>query len=339
MFHVILLRRIVTTILILSLLMISVPSAKTQHITLFDGDDAYEYLTTQCDFGTRPPGSNNLSLCREYIVDSLIEFGWEVVLQNFTYLDVDCANIVAYVGDTHSAPLILGAHYDTRPLADHDPSSENRSYPVLGANDGASGVAVLLELANILPEPVRSSIELVFFDAEDSGNINGWNWIVGSTHYVDELSLGRIASIRAMVLLDMVGDTNLRLPREISSTDALQDEVWQIAAGLGYSDVFLNETGSSILDDHRPFLDAGIPALDIIHTPFPWYWHTREDTPDKCSAESLEIVGQVIETFIVDQSTVTTPFTADPPIVLYISIIIGIIAIVVVIIARYRYRT
>ena len=275
---------------ILCLFLLSVPFPllpyHEAHSPIFNGSNAYDHLTAQCDFGPRPPGSDNLSLCRQYIVDTLETFNWSVTLQNFTYKEVDCVNIIGT----------------------WDCDINNRNEPVMGANDGASGVGVLLELANVLPFDIRSSVELVFFDAEDSGNIDGWDWIVGSTYYVDQLTPTRVDSIIGMILVDMVGDTNLRLPREGSSTKSLQDAVWDTAADLAHGNIFLEESGGSIIDDHRPFLIAGIHALDIIHTPFPWYWHTVEDTPDKCSAGSLEVVGQVLEVFIVNQSTDPTNF-------------------------------
>ncbi|MCK5152627.1 MAG: M28 family peptidase, partial [Candidatus Thorarchaeota archaeon] len=308
-----------TVILILSLMLIAPITLVPFQVTyspLFDGDNAFSYLTDQCDFGPRPPGSENLSECREYIFNTLVQEGWTVSFQNFTYRSVDCVNIIATWPVQNSTITVLGAHYDTRPHADQESDPEDRTRPVLGANDGASGVAALLELARVLPEAIRSSIEMVFFDAEDSGYIDDWDWIVGSTHYVDQLTSSKRESITAMILLDMIGDVNLRIPREASSTDSLQDRLWSIAADLGHDDVFLDTPGSSILDDHRPFLAAGIPAVDLIHTPFPWTWHTLQDTPDNCSPESLEAVGRVVEYFLVEltASTVsTTPFPTDPP--------------------------
>ncbi len=298
----------------------------------FDSARAYEHLVNQCDFGPRPPGSENLSRCRGYIADVLEDNGWTVVFQNFTYNSVDCSNIIAYYGSSNNASILLGAHYDTRPVASSDPSPENRTLPIIGANDGASGVAVLLELAASLPTDTRENVELIFFDAEDSGYVNGWDWIVGSTYYVDELPAERISQIRAMILLDMVGDSNLRLLREAYSTVALQDMVWNIARDMGHDDVFLDSPGAHIIDDHRPFLDAGIPSLDIIqHDPFPWYWHTLEDTPDKCSAESLGVVGGVVETFVVNITESPTTFAQVPAVVPWLLLIIPIIALTVVV--------
>jgi Zn-dependent M28 family amino/carboxypeptidase len=242
------------------------------------------------------------------IADTFESFGWNVTLQNFTYSEVECVNIIAKWNSENSSPLLLGAHYDTRPPGSSDPGSG------VGANDGASGVAVLLELADVLPSETRSSVEIVLFDAEDSGGISGWDWIQGSTHYVSQLSFTRRNSIQAMILVDMVGDTNLRLPRESNSATysrPLQDAIWNTAEQLGHNDTFLEISGWSVNDDHRPFIDAGIPAVDLIHTPFPWYWHTLEDTPDKCSAESLQIVGEVLEVFVVEYANSETTFLVN----------------------------
>jgi hypothetical protein len=320
---------IVTVLLILTPSGILFSPAQTTHTPIFDGENAYTYLTGQCDFGPRPPGSDNLSLCRAYISSLLENFGWTVNLQNFTYRSTSCANIIATWPGAPNTTVLLGAHYDTRPEASADPDPINRTKPILGANDGASGVAVLLELARILPTEARSGVELVFFDAEDSGGIDGWDWIQGSTYYVSQLNQTQTDSIGAMILLDIVGDADLYLPKESSSTDSLQNSVWLVASDLGYSSVFVNSYAGSILDDHRPFLNAGIPALDIIQIPFPEYWHTLEDTPDKCSSDSLEKVGSVLEVFLV--SGLEGPFTPGTPLFLYAGIAaIGVIIVLFV---------
>ncbi|MGY5854417.1 MAG: M28 family peptidase [Candidatus Thorarchaeota archaeon] len=331
--------------LILLLLIICVPVGQpvqnqVTHTLNFDGNNAFTYLTAQCDFGYRPPGSDNLSLCRQYIAETLESMGWIVKIQNFTYRDTECANIIATINDYYNSSIILGAHYDTRPLADNDPNPANRNIPVLGANDGASGVAALMELARVLPEYVQSTVELVFFDAEDSGGIDGWNWIQGSTYYVTQLDQERRSNISAMILLDMIGDASLRIPREIYSSDSLQDEVWSIAASLGYSSVFLNVTGSGIYDDHYPFIDdAKIPALDIIHYPFPSSWHTIGDTPDKCSPTSLETVGKVVEYFVLNSTGSEVVYTPDPQFpeyLVYIVVIVGVLAVVPILYLRNK---
>jgi Zn-dependent M28 family amino/carboxypeptidase len=309
----------------------------------FDGTNAFSYLTQQCDFGPRPPGSENLSLCREFMVDTLESFGWTVTLQNFTHDEVNCVNIIARFDTENNQSVILGSHYDTRPRADADPDPQNHDTPVLGANDGASSTAALLELARVLPNNVRSIVELVFFDAEDSGGIDVgdtgivWQYIVGSNHYVSQLSEQRIESISSMILLDMIGDENLRLLRETSSTDTLQDEVWSIADQLGYGNIFLNSPGWSVLDDHRPFLIVDIPALDIIHNdPFPSTWHTIDDIPERCSANSLDVVGEVVEVFLVEQVGTTTTFEPDTPLLLYATLLSIPVAALIVLYMRSK---
>lgn len=309
-----------------------------EYAPLFNGERAFDNLEQQCDFGPRPPGSQNLSLCRQYIVDTLVSSGWNVTLQNFTYLDVECANIIAKWRSHNNASIIVGAHYDTRPHATSDPDPANRQKPILGANDGASGVAVVLELARVLPDRVKSITELVLFDAEDSGDINGWQYIVGSTYYVDQLSIQRKEEIEAMILLDIVGDAELRLPREGSSTKSLQDFVWSVAHEIGYQHVFLNSSGASIMDDHSPFLNAGIPALDIIQLPFPSYWHTLDDTPDKCCASSLEIVGRVVEISLMNVYSDNPQFEQEFPI-LYVVIFLFLPVVAVVIYLWHRNRS
>jgi Zn-dependent M28 family amino/carboxypeptidase len=139
-----------------------------------------------------------------------------------------------------------------------------------------------------------------------------------------------------MILVDMVGDANLYLPKEGTSTHSLQNSIWSIADNLGYSSTFVNTGGSSVIDDHRPFLDAGIPSVDIIQVPFPSYWHTLEDTPDKCSADSLEKVGRVLEVFIVDYNSETDVFVPNPPYVLYVTMIV---LVVIVVFAIYQRMT
>jgi glutaminyl-peptide cyclotransferase len=311
---------------------------QTSYTPAFDGTRAYNYLTAQCDFGPRPPGSENLSLCRQYIVNAFKEQGWNVTLQNFTYKETECANIIATWSGQNSSFFVIGAHYDTRPKADQEASAENRTRPILGANDGASGVAALLELASTLPIDVRISVELVCFDGEDSGDINGWNWIVGSTYFVDQLSQSAVGSITGMILLDMIGDANLVIPRESTSTRSLQDNIWQTAESMGDQNVFVDSSGWSVIDDHSPFLDAGIPAVDLIQTPFPWYWHTLEDTPDKCSAASLQVVGQVVETFIVTAAGSGITFQSNLPVDYTMVILIAVPVILVVSYWLYRRR-
>jgi Zn-dependent M28 family amino/carboxypeptidase len=191
--------------------------------------------------------------------------------------------------------IILGAHFDTRIYADRDPDPTKRSQPVPGANDGASGVAVLLEIARVFPEQYRGEIWLVFFDAEDNGGFPGWDWILGSSAFVEQLQ-GRP---EAAIIVDMIGDADLNIYLERNSNAELSQSIWREAAELGYSSIFINEPKFGMLDDHTPFLMAGIPAVDIIDFDYPYY-HTTADTPDKVSAESLKAVGDTLLSWLAD---------------------------------------
>jgi Zn-dependent M28 family amino/carboxypeptidase len=204
-------------------------------------------------------------------------------------------NVIAYRGATRPQ-IILGAHYDTRMFADNDPDPSKQLEPVPGANDGASGVAVLLELARVLPAD-SAPVWLVFFDAEDNGRIEGWDWILGSQAFVEGLEF----QPEAAVIVDMIGDADQNIYIERNSDPALVQEIWNIAAELGYEQSFIPRPKYSMLDDHTPFLQAGIPAVDIIDFDYP-YWHTSEDTVDKVSAESLEVVGITLQEWIARRS-------------------------------------
>ena len=178
-------------------------------------------------------------------------------------------------------------------MADHDPDPKLQTQPVPGANDGASGVAILLELARNLPEDLNQQVWLVFFDLEDQGRIAGYDWILGSQAFVNQLS----GSPDAVIVIDMIGDEDLQIYKEKSSSPALVDEIWQVAKTLSYDEIFSDEGKYSILDDYTPFLNAGIQAIDIIDFDYP-YWHTAGDTADKVSAESLEIIGNLLLTWL-----------------------------------------
>ncbi|HET91212.1 MAG TPA: M28 family peptidase [Chloroflexi bacterium] len=254
----------------------------------FDGQAAYEHVVAQCDLGFRPTGSEAGWATGEYIIATLEAQGWTVETEEFTYRDTPVRNIVGRAG---SGPIILlGAHYDTRRSAD----KEDSTVPVMGANDGASGVAVLLELARTLDRgAIEHEIWLTFFDAEDNGSLDGWEWCVGSQYMAANL----ILIPTAVVVVDMVGDADQQLYLERNSDPVLQMQLWEIAATLGYTDTFVAEYRWSIYDDHIPFAQLGIPAVDVIDFDYP-YWHTTQDTPDKVSAESLERVGRTLEVWL-----------------------------------------
>ena len=261
---------------------------------LFDGQRAYADVETQVAFGPRIPGSDGHANVQEWMRDELIKAGWQVEIQESQAMGHPIQNIVASRGE-ESPQIILGAHYDSRMFADNDPDPANHSLPVPGANDGASGVAVLLELARVLPKD-SVPVWLVFFDAEDNGNIDGWDWILGSTEFVKNNPI----KPRAVVIVDMIGDVDLNIYKEINSNTDLTNEIWEIAQNLENDTVFIPDYKFSMLDDHTPFLRAGIPAIDIIDFDYP-YWHTMQDTPDKVSAGSLQAVGETLQVWIMGQ--------------------------------------
>jgi Zn-dependent M28 family amino/carboxypeptidase len=260
----------------------------------FCGSRAYQDVLSQDAFGPRTPGSIAHAQEVAYIISNLIEAGWQVVVQNLSWEGFRIKNIIAYRDGQDSAPtILLGAHYDSRLIADQEQVPE-QGKAVPGANDGASGVAVLLELARSLPEETVP-VWLVFFDAEDNADLDGREGLMGSRAFVANL----ISPPQAVVIVDMVGDYDLHLYIESNSDIILVKEIWEHASELGY-DQFIFETKYSIMDDHIPFLAAGIPAVDIIDFDYP-SWHTLADTPDKVSPESLHAVGDTLWTWIVEK--------------------------------------
>lgn len=252
----------------------------------FDGRRAYADVVYQVNLGPRTPGSPAHARAVAWIRAELERAGWQVSVQEAEWNGQPVRNLVARRSDEPPA-LLLGAHYDSRPVADRDLGPES-SLPVPGANDGASGVAVLLELARSLP-PDTVPLWLVFFDAEDGGGLPGGEWIVGSRLFAASLTVRP----QAVVIVDMVGDADLNLYYERNSDPVLQAEIWFQAAALGYDRQFIAEPKYSMFDDHTPFVELGLPSVLIIDFDYP-YWHTRADTADRVSAESLQAVGETL---------------------------------------------
>ncbi len=257
----------------------------------FNGERALEHVEKQVGFGPRSPGSDAHIATAEYIRETLEGNGWSVDVQEFLFNGIEARNIIGMAGPEQGRWIILGAHYDTRPLADRDPQFPGQ--PVMGANDGASGVAVLLELSRVIDlKSLDERIWIVFFDVEDSGGIDGNPWAYGSQFFANSLD----RSPEAVVVVDMVGDAELNIPLERSSDAELSAKIWAIAEDNAYS-AFIPEPGRSIIDDHTAFLQLGIRAIDIIDFDYP-YWHTTQDTLDKVSAESLEQVGRTLQLWL-----------------------------------------
>jgi Zn-dependent M28 family amino/carboxypeptidase len=260
----------------------------------FDGERAYELAASQLEFGARIPGTEAHRQEQAWILARLAEANWRTETQSFPYGTVEGRNLIGRGGPEEGDAILLGAHYDTRPRADRD--GDHPTFPVPGANDGASGVAVLLELARVLdPSSLDRPLWLVFFDAEDGGSLGENEWIAGSTWFADTMEVRPTA----VVIVDMVGDADLQLYYERNSDPALAASIWETAADLGHP-AFIARDGRSILDDHSPFLSLGIPAVDIIDFDYP-YWHTTQDTLDRISPQSLEQVGRTLEAWLAQQ--------------------------------------
>ena len=277
-----------------------VSSCSSQTVPQFDAQQAYGYLLKQCEFGPRPPGSISHQKTRRYLVDELSKFADKVRLQPFPFTNYQTGqhlilhNIIASFGDQKKR-ILLAAHWDTRPWADMDPQPENHHKPIMGANDGASGVAVLLEIARLLKiYPCPNGIDVVLFDGEDSGRASHpEEFSQGSSYFAKNKAFSYNPEFG--ILLDMIGDSDLQIYIEQNSQQYAPEvvkRVWKTAEQLGISE-FIPEKGYAMTDDHLPLLKVGIPCIDLIDFDYP-YWHTVEDTPDKCSPESLGKVGQVV---------------------------------------------
>lgn len=267
----------------------------------FNGEKAFQYLIEQCDFGPRVPGSQAHKDCLNFLTSELKKFGAAVTPQPFRQKlpgfenPVTMTNVVASFSLQKTERILLCAHWDSRPWADQDPNSENRDQPVLGANDGASGVAVLLEVARHLQqaEP-KYGVDIVLFDGEDSG-LPGQpdSYALGAQHFAKNKDFRYRPKFG--ILLDMVGDKDLQIYQEENSVNyapQIVEQIWDRAQGLGSSSFFASP-GYQVTDDHLPLLNVGIPCVNLIDFDYE-YWHTLADTPDKCSPESLAEVGRLI---------------------------------------------
>jgi len=296
--------------IILTISTISVLSSCNNAVPNFDKGNAFRYLVEQCEFGPRNPDSNGYKQCLDYLQKTLSGFADTILLQPFVLDDLvneksyDLTNIIARfkVGDPQQ--LLIGAHWDTRPWADEDPDTEKRNDPIIGANDGASGVAVILELArilNALPPPI--GITLVLFDGEDMGRSGTpKSYAQGSLAFAKDLPIEKPDEA---IILDMIGDAELHIPIERYSYQQnrqLVKKLWGLAKVLSL-DAFESRIEYSIYDDHVPlWAEAKIPAVDIIDFNYPNsytnYWHTTQDLPEHCSAESLGQVGTLLVHYI-----------------------------------------
>lgn len=279
----------------------------------FSADSAYAYVARQVDFGPRVPGTASHKACADFLVAELGRFADTVVVQHSTATAFNgdvlpLTNIIGVFNPKQSRRVLLLAHWDTRPWADM--SVENHDTPIPGANDGGSGVGVLLEIArNLAMESPAVGVDILFVDGEDYGNSGGFSdnedtWCLGSQEWVKEMP-PYTKDNRPIygILLDMVGGRNARFHREYFSeinAPNSTNKIWSEAQHLGFGDLFFNEIGGSIVDDHLVMTRAGIPTTNIVETMnvetsnFPPTWHTHNDNMDNIDRTSLDAVGKTV---------------------------------------------
>jgi Zn-dependent M28 family amino/carboxypeptidase len=264
----------------------------------FDGERAFRSLERQCAFGPRAPGTVGHAEAGAWLVQTLEGLADEVAVQRFVTdsrgREIELTNVIASFRPDERERVLLAAHWDTRPVADLDPDPAQRGMPIPGANDGASGTAVLLELAALMHErPPARGVDIVLFDGEDGGGGGGLSdWCLGSRYYAAHL--GGYCP-RLAVVVDMVGDSDLSIPVEPNSLTGAPEAVellWGEARRAG-SSAFEERRGRAMFDDHIPLLRAGIQTVLVIDADY-GAWHTLGDTPDKCSPRSLAAVGRVL---------------------------------------------
>jgi glutaminyl-peptide cyclotransferase len=276
----------------------------------FDGEQAFRYLFEQVQFGPRVPGTAASKACRSYFYEHFRAAGFQVDSQAFyftdpyTGVDSPLVNVIAHyrVDEDDSMAVLYLAHYDSRPRAEHAFDSMMQELPIAGANDGASGVAVLMELANLVADrhpPVN--VDLVLVDGEDWGKPGDRDhYLLGSRHF----ATGIQGKYHFGIVPDMVGDADQQIFREEFSErfhPELNDLVWNTAAELSIS-TFVDTTRWEVYDDHVRLNVGGVPSVVIVDFDYP-YWHTEFDTPDKCSAQSLENVGRVLTKILYTPSS------------------------------------
>ena len=280
------------------------PSQETSK--LFDQNRAWSYLLKQCDFGPRIPGSDAHLKCRDWLVEQMKESCENVRLQELSHTwsqtnkKVTMWNVVGEQNwESAKVRVLLLAHWDTRPYADQDPDEKNRTKPITGANDGASGVAVLLELMRTMKGKLPKDVGVMYLmtDGEDLGP-SLEEMFLGATHFAKNPPKPRPDY---GILLDMIGDKDLRVPVERNSFEYAPSVIrglYAHAKTVGLSETFPNVFGGYIEDDHISLNRAGIPTVDLIDFTYE-PWHTVHDTPDKCSAASLGKVGKLLETWLL----------------------------------------
>ena len=266
----------------------------------FDQERAFQRLRDLCAFGPRNHGSEGKAKAENWIQQSLRDAGAEVSLHNFTHTPKGATepasfrNIVARINTNQTRRVMIATHYDTRSTADKDPDESRRNQPIIGANDGGSGVAVLLEMAALWKDqPPPVGVDLIFFDGEDFGRGEDLeDYFLGSKAWVRDFPDYRP---EWGVVLDMVGDADFGIRKErdsLARAPAVVEKVWSAAARVGARDI-IDKRGGLVYDDHTPFLNKGVPVILLIDFSYRWF-HTTADTPDKCSPASLGQTGRTV---------------------------------------------
>lgn len=286
----------------------------------FSADSAFRFIEEQVAFGPRVPNTEAHKACAEYLKQKLTDYGFELIVQEaevtaFNRQVLEIQNIMGQFDPDNPKRIMLFAHWDTRPFADQD--DHKRTKPIDGANDGASGVAVLLEIARLLHQefqkhgenPLNYGVDIVFFDAEDYGKPEGSmtdqasdSWCLGSQYWARNIPIENY-SPKYGILLDMVGGKDAVFPREYYSlyfAPGIVNKVWRVASELGYSNYFINKKAPPLTDDHLYINKiAEIPSIDIIHYEVDEYrfidtWHTHDDTIDNIDKNTLQAVGHTL---------------------------------------------
>ncbi len=281
--------------------------------SVFSADSAYSYAARQVAFGPRVPGSKAHAACGDWLTETLKATGASVTeqtatLTTFDGIKIPMRNILGSFNPGADNRILLFAHWDSRPWADNDPNPANHHSPIDGANDGASGAAVLLELARVIGANAdnKAGIDILLCDAEDWGEeSNDESWAMGARYFAQNAQKEGYMPKEA-ILLDMVGAPDATFMREFFSQHAnptLADKIWGIAKSMGYGGMFVNRMGSAVNDDHVELIKAGIPAIDIIDYRegegfFPG-WHTLSDNMDAVSGETLGAVGSILERYLI----------------------------------------
>ena len=270
--------------------------------TGFSGTAAYSYAKAQVDFGPRVPGTAAAQKAGDWIIAQMRSRADTVVVQSFSYATADgrklaLRNILARFRPELSERVLYLTHWDSRPVSESASTEAEKKMPVPGANDGASGVGMFVALGDVLKRTRPNvGVDLLFTDGEDYGQFGPpeVDVLIGSKYFATHLPSPGYKPLYG-VLWDMIGDKDLRIPYEMNSFQQAPEvvsRVWQTAADLGYGDVFVQESGGLITDDHIPLLNAGLRVIDVIDLTYAPH-HTPQDTMDKISARSLSIVGDV----------------------------------------------